>query len=43
MEGAPRGANMVNFYKNLAMISAFLLLAGAGGGRYSVDGRMSAT
>jgi putative oxidoreductase len=41
MEGAPRGANMVNFYKNLAMISAFLLLAGAGGGRYSVDGRMS--
>jgi putative oxidoreductase len=41
MEGAPRGANMVNFYKNLAIIGGFLLLAGAGGGRYSVDGRMS--
>ena len=29
----------VNFYKNLAIIGGFLLLAIHGGGRYSVDGR----
>ncbi len=39
MEGQPRGANMVNFYKNLAIIGGFLLLATTGGGRYSVDGQ----
>lgn len=39
LEGAARGANQVHFYKNLAMIGGFILLALAGGGRYSVDGR----
>jgi putative oxidoreductase len=38
MEGQPRGANMVNFYKNIAIIGGYLLLAVTGGGRYSVDG-----
>jgi len=37
MEGAPRGANMANFYKNLAIMAAYLLLAIHGPGRYSVD------
>jgi putative oxidoreductase len=37
MEGAPRGPNMVNFYKNLAIMAAYLLLAIHGPGRYSVD------
>ena len=39
MEGQARGANMVNFYKNLAIIAGFMLLATSGGGRYSVDGQ----
>ena len=39
MEGQARGANMSNFYKNLAIIGGFLLLATTGGGRYSVDGQ----
>ncbi len=30
-----------NFYKNLAIIGAFLMLAVNGGGAHSVDGRMS--
>jgi putative oxidoreductase len=37
MEGAARGANMANFYKNLAIMAAYLLLAIHGPGRYSVD------
>jgi putative oxidoreductase len=37
MEGAPRGPNMANFYKNLAIMAAYLLLAIHGPGRYSVD------
>src|SRR5262249_46806159 len=41
MGGPPRGLNMVNFYKNLAIIGGYLLLATAGGGRYSVDGQMT--
>jgi putative oxidoreductase len=41
MDGQPRGLNMVNFYKNLAIIGGYLLLATAGGGRYSVDGQMT--
>ena len=40
MQGAPRGANMAHFYKNLAIIGAFLLLALQGAGRFSVDGHM---
>jgi putative oxidoreductase len=38
MEGPARAANMANFYKNLAIIGGYLLLAIHGGGRYSVDG-----
>lgn len=38
MEGAARGPNQANFYKNLAIIGGYLLLAIHGGGRYSVDG-----
>jgi putative oxidoreductase len=41
MQGPARGANMAHFYKNLAIIGAFLLLALQGAGRYSVDGRTS--
>jgi putative oxidoreductase len=41
MQGAARGANMAHFYKNLAIMAAFLLLALQGAGRYSADGRMS--
>ena len=37
MEGAPRGANMAHFYKNLALLGGYLLLAMYGPGRYSVD------
>jgi putative oxidoreductase len=43
MQGAGRGANMAHFYKNLAIIGGFLLLALQGAGRYSVDGQMSQT
>jgi putative oxidoreductase len=39
MEGAARGPNMANFYKNLAIMGAYLLLAITGAGRYSFDGR----
>jgi putative oxidoreductase len=42
MEGAARGANQGNFYKNLAIIGGYLLLAIHGGGGYSVDGRPKA-
>jgi putative oxidoreductase len=38
-EAADKG----NFYKNLAIIGAFLMLALQGGGAHSVDGRMSAS
>ena len=41
MQGASRGANMAHFYKNLAIMGAFLLLVLQGAGRYSADGRMS--
>jgi len=41
MQGAARGANMAHFYKNLAIMGGFLLLALQGAGRLSVDGRMS--
>jgi putative oxidoreductase len=39
MEGAARAANQANFYKNLAIMAAYLLLAITGAGRYSVDNR----
>jgi putative oxidoreductase len=39
MEGAARATNQANFYKNLAIIAAYLLLAITGAGRYSVDHR----
>jgi len=39
MEGPARAMNQSNFLKNLAIMAAFLLLAIAGPGRYSVDGR----
>lgn len=38
MEGPARGANQANFYKNLAIIGGYLLLAIHGGGRISIDG-----
>ena len=38
-EGAARAGNMLNFYKNLAIMSAYMLLAISGPGRYSIDGR----
>jgi len=39
MEGAARAANQANFYKNLAIMGAYLLLAVTGAGRFSLDGR----
>jgi putative oxidoreductase len=39
MEGAARAANQANFYKNIAMMGAYLLLAVTGAGRYSFDHR----
>ena len=39
MEGAARAANQANFYKNLAIMAAYLLLAITGAGLYSVDRR----
>jgi len=39
LEGAAIGPNKANFYKNLAIMAAFLMLAIHGPGRYSVDGR----
>ena len=40
MEGAARGANQAHFYKNLAIMAAYLLIAMTGAGKYSVDARM---
>jgi putative oxidoreductase len=39
MEGAARAANQANFYKNLVIMAAYLLLAITGPGRYSLDHR----
>ncbi len=41
MQGPARGANQAHFYKNLAIMGGYLLLAMMGAGRYSVDGRSS--
>jgi len=40
MQGAARGGNMAHFYKNLAIMGGFLLLALQGPGRYSADAKM---
>ncbi len=40
MDGPARTANMVNFYKNLVIIGALLLLWNVGGGTYSVDAKL---
>jgi putative oxidoreductase len=39
MQGAARMDNMAHFFKNLAIMGGFLLLAASGPGRYSIDGR----
>ena len=39
MTGQARSGNAINFYKNLALMGGFLILIGAGPGRYSVDRR----
>jgi putative oxidoreductase len=41
MEGAARGANQAHFFKNVAMLGGFLLLAITGGGSYALDNRTS--
>ncbi len=41
MTGPARGANQAHFYKDLAIMGGYLLLAMMGAGRYSVDGRSS--
>jgi len=40
LEGAQRAATQAHFYKNLAIMGGFLLLAIMGGGRYSLDNRL---
>jgi len=40
MEGPARIGNMVNFYKNLVIIGAMLMLWNSGAGPYSVDAKM---
>jgi putative oxidoreductase len=37
LEGAQRADKRAHFYKNLAIMGGFLLLAMSGGGRYSLD------
>jgi putative oxidoreductase len=41
MQGAARAGNMAHFYKNLAIMGGFLILALQGAGRYSLDARTS--
>ena len=43
LEGAQRAATQAHFYKNLAIMGGFLLLAMTGGGRYSLDNRSAKT
>jgi putative oxidoreductase len=37
-QGVEYTNNMIHFMKNVAIIGGFLMLAGAGAGRYSIDG-----
>ncbi|MGC4011315.1 MAG: DoxX family protein [Pseudomonas sp.] len=37
MQGMERTANEINFYKNLGLIAAFMLLAVTGSGRFALD------
>lgn len=41
LDGAARGANQAHFYKNIAIIAAYLMIIVAGPGRYSVDACIS--
>jgi len=41
MEGPARAANMANFYKNLVIIGALIMLCIWGGGVYSVDAKLA--
>lgn len=41
MDGPARTANMANFYKNLVVIGALLMLWNTGGGIYSVDAKLA--
>ena len=43
MEGADRYANATNFYKNVSIIAAFLLLYVTGPGKYSLDARLGSS
>ena len=43
MEGAGRYANSINFYKNVSIVSAFLLLYVTGPGKYSLDSRLGSS
>ena len=40
MEGAARAGNQAHFYKNLAIMAAYLLIAMTGPGKYSIDARI---
>lgn len=42
MSGMARFENAINFYKNISIISGFLLLYVTGGGRYSLDALLAA-
>ena len=37
MDGAARAANMINFYKNIAITGGLLQLCASGPGRFSID------
>jgi len=40
MEGAARAGNQAHFYKNLAIMAAYMLIAMSGPGNYSIDARI---
>ena len=40
MTGAAKGANEINFYKNLSIMGGFFLLYVLGAGKYSVDAHL---
>lgn len=41
LDGAARGANQIQFYKNLGLLAAYLLIIVTGAGRYSVDSKIN--